>query len=190
MWDFCLVCWPSRNWPLGYLSNEQVLWGCSWHKPSTSLLLVEVCCWIASVLPPTVAVLVVPWTWPFKTEAPSVSLLAAPTCFHPVQQKNLELFLGWGGKRKKMSSAAEIPTEKGRHTTETSSEAVVSSVGKCHSLMGRQETPTQSAAAQCHFLQQLMLTPKAWMLWGFGHWLLGWGLEKQQWGHEEEVGGL
>lgn len=72
-----------------------------------------------------------------------------------------------------MSSAAESPTEKGRHATETSSEAVVSSVGKCHSLMERQETPTQSAAAQCHFLQQLMLTPKAWMLWGFGHWLLG-----------------
>lgn len=46
-----------------------------------------------------------------------------------------------------MSSAAESPTEKGRHTTEASSEAVVSRRGKCHSLMGSKEIPTQSAVA-------------------------------------------
>lgn len=64
-------------------------------------------------------------------------LLAASTCFHLVLQKNLELFLGCGGKRNNVSSTAESPAERGRHITEASSEAVVPSRGKCHRLMGK-----------------------------------------------------
>lgn len=70
-----------------------------------------------------------------------------------------------------MSSAAESPAEKGRHTTEAGSEAVVSSMGKCQSLMGRQEIPTQSAAAQCHCIPSAH--SRSCMLLGFGHWQLG-----------------
>lgn len=49
-------------------------------------------------------------------------LLAAPTCFHLVLQKNLELFLGCVGKRNNMSSA-ESPAERGRPITKASREA-------------------------------------------------------------------
>lgn len=60
-----------------------------------------------------------------------------------------------------MSSAAASPAEKGRHAAEASSGAVASSTGKCHSVRGRREIPTQPAAAQCHCIQQLVLTPGA-----------------------------
>lgn len=72
-----------------------------------------------------------------------------------------------------MSLAAESPTEKGRLTTEASSEAAVSSTARCHSLMGRQETPIQCTAARCHFIQHLVLIPGAAILQGFGYWQLG-----------------
>ena len=93
-----------------------------------------------------------------------MSLLVAPSCFHLVLQKNLELFFGCVGNRNNMSAAAEPPAERGRHMTEASSEAVVPSKGKCHRLMGRQEMPTQSAPAYCHFIQQLAFTPRVRML--------------------------
>lgn len=63
------------------------------------------------------------WTRPLKNEAPPMHLLAAPTCFHLVLQKKLELFLGRVGKRNNMSSAAESPAERGRPITEASREA-------------------------------------------------------------------
>lgn len=120
-----------------------------------------------------------------------LSLLSASTWFHLALQKNLELFLGCVGKRNK-SSAAESHAERGRHMTKASSK-VVPIKGKCCKLMGRQEMPTQFAPVYCHFIQKIVPTPRVWMLthllW-VRCWLLGWVLGKQQWGCEEQVGGL